>query len=76
MTQEAADRIKEAEMKKPNPDYELIRRTQEAAKRNQEESPMTQEAADRIKEAEMKKPNPDYEFIRRTQEAAKRNEGK
>ena len=36
MTQEAADRIKEAEMKKANPDYELIRRTQEAAKRNQE----------------------------------------
>ena len=34
MTQEAADRIKEAEMKKPNPDYDLIRRTQEAAKRN------------------------------------------
>ena len=35
MTQEAADRIKEAEMKKPNPDYELIRRTQDAAKRNE-----------------------------------------
>ena len=35
MTQEAADRIKEAEMKKPNPDYEFIRRTQEAAKRNE-----------------------------------------
>ena len=35
MTQEAADRIKEAEMKKPNPDYDLIRRTQDAAKRNE-----------------------------------------